>query len=298
MNIRTARSPLARLREREGPAAAGGGRVRALTRLGFDSPPSPASGRGFVCLVLAFFALPVQAAEELIPCPTCPPMAVVPAGRFVMGDAKAHAGAEKPEVTVTIPRPFALGRTEVSFDQWQACVDDGACRGDLDDHGWGRGSRPAINMTWDDAAAFTAWVGKRSGLTCRLPAEAEWEYAARAGTTTGFWWGNAAGTGNANCRDCQGGTDHPYGSRPAASFKPNPWGLYDMNGNVWEWTGDCWTPNHASASTEDPRTCRDRVIKGGSWYYFSTMSRASARAKNDARVWSYNIGLRVLCELP
>jgi len=253
--------------------------------------------------VFLLLALPVQASEALIPCPICPPMVVVPAGRFVMGDAKAHAEAEKPEIAVTILHPFALGRTEVSFDQWQPCVEDGACRGGQDDHGWGRGSRPVINVTWDDAAAFAAWVGKRSGLTCRLPREAEWEYAARAGTTTGFWWGNAAGTGNANCRDCQGAGPPPYGSQPTASFKPNPWGLYDMNGNVWEWTADCWTPNHASAVPatafpNSPATCRDRVIKGGSWYYFSAMSRASARARNDARVWSYNIGLRVLCELP
>ncbi|MDO8608554.1 MAG: SUMF1/EgtB/PvdO family nonheme iron enzyme [Phaeospirillum sp.] len=255
--------------------------------------------KGFAILaVLLLTAPPVLAAEELAPCPTCPPMVVIPAGSFVMGDAKTHARSEKPEIAVTIPRSFALGRTEVSFDQWQACVDDGGCRGGQDDHGWGRGRRPAINMTWDDANAFTAWVAKRSGLACRLPSEAEWEYAARAGTTTGFWWGESAGKGNANCRDCLGDKDHPYGSRPAASFKPNPWGLYDMNGNVWEWTADCWTPDHATPATEDRQTCRDRVIKGGSWYYFSTMSRASARAKNDARVWSYNIGLRVLCDLP
>ena len=255
-------------------------------------------GSSGFALLLTLLAPSAQAAEELIPCPNCPPMVVVPAGHFIMGDAKAHAAAEKPEVPVTIPKPFALGRTEVSFDQWQACVDDGACRGPLDDHEWGKGKRPAINMTWDEANAFAAWVGKRSGLVCRLPSEAEWEYAARAGTRTAFWWGNATGNGNANCRDCAGDKDHPYGSKPVASFKPNPWGLYDMNGNVWEWTTDCWTPSHSTLSTEDPKTCRDRVIKGGSWYYFSTMSRASARAKNDGRVWSYNIGLRVLCELP
>ena len=272
-------------------------RVCRQSRRGSNfSPMNIFIGSSVLTLLLALMALPAQAAADITPCPTCPPMVVVPAGHFIMGDAKADA--ERPAVAVTIARPFALGRTEVSFDQWQACVDDGACRGGLDDHGWGRGSRPAINMTWADAAGFAAWVGKRSGLVCRLPAEAEWEYAARAGTTTGFWWGDAAGTGNANCRDCLGGKDHPYGSRPAASFKPNPWGLYDMNGNVWEWTADCWTPDHAAAAAEDPKTCRDRVIKGGSWYYFSAMSRASARARNDARVWSYNIGLRVLCELP
>ncbi|WP_173982713.1 SUMF1/EgtB/PvdO family nonheme iron enzyme [Magnetospirillum sp. SS-4] len=249
-------------------------------------------------LPLSGAVLPAQAAEMLVPCPGCPPMAIVPAGDFIMGDARTAAKSEKPEVAVGIPRRFALGVTEVSFDQWQACADDGACRGGLDDHGWGRGERPAINMTWEEAAAFAAWVGRRSGLACRLPDEAEWEYAARAGTRTGFWWGDQTGDGNANCRDCSAAIDHPYGSVPVASYPPNPWGLHDMNGNVWEWTRSCWTATHAAPSGEDAATCRDRVIKGGSWYYFSTMSRASARARNDGRAWSYNIGLRVLCELP
>ncbi|MBI3445450.1 MAG: SUMF1/EgtB/PvdO family nonheme iron enzyme [Magnetospirillum sp.] len=245
-------------------------------------------------LLVLVTAFPASAEERV--CPQCPPMVRIPAGSFLMGDDKAFLANEKPAVTVTIARPFLMSATEITFDQWQDCVTAGACRGGQDDHQWGKGKRPVINMTWDDARAYAAWVGHGAGLACRLPTEAEWEYAARAGTSTGFWWGDQAGEGRLNCRDCLG-KEPPYGSRPAASFKPNPWGLFDMNGNVWEWTADCWTPNHSTPPAHDP-ACRDKVIKGGSWYYFSGMSRASARARNDATVWSYNIGVRVLCEEP
>ncbi|WP_096701741.1 SUMF1/EgtB/PvdO family nonheme iron enzyme [Magnetospirillum sp. 15-1] len=247
-------------------------------------------------VLLLPLALPATAGEWR-PCPQCPPMVGIPAGTAMMGDDGSNFANEKPAVPVTISRPFALSATEVTFDEWQKCVAAKACKGGQDDHTWGRGKRPVINITWDDARAYAAWVGKSSGLTCRLPSEAEWEYAARAGTSTGYWWGEEAGNDRLNCRDCLG-KEPPYGSRPARSFPPNPWGLYEMNGNVWEWTADCWTPDHSSPAATGDNACRDKVVKGGSWYYFSAMSRASARAKNDAAVWSYNIGIRVLCELP
>ncbi|SEH42790.1 formylglycine-generating enzyme family protein [Magnetospirillum fulvum] len=210
------------------------------------------------------------------PCPSCPPLAIVPAA------------------PPAIPHPFALTRTEISFDQWRACVAERACPGGQDDHGWGRGHRPVINVTWDDATAYAGWLGAKLGRVCRLPTEVEWEHAARAGTTTGFWWGESPDRGRANCRDCLGDTP-PYGTRPVASFAANPWGLYDMNGNVWEWTASCARPISDRGNGAE---CRDRVIKGGSWYYYSKMSRAESRASNDSRQWSYNIGIRVLCEIP
>ncbi|CAA7616624.1 conserved exported hypothetical protein [Candidatus Terasakiella magnetica] len=256
-----------------------------------------APGAAVLAVALLLAAPPAGAAvEEFSACADCPPMVVVPAGSFIMGDNKGHSAAERPTVSIRFPRPFALGRTEVTFDQWQLCVDAGACRGGQDDHEWGRGKRPVINVTWADARAYAAWIGKKSGLACRLPSESEWEYAARAGTTTGFWWGDTPGGDKANCRDCLG-KEPPYGSKPVGSFAANPWGLYDMNGNVWEWVEDCWTPDHVTPAPADTATCGERVTKGGSWYYFSAMSRASARAKMDSRVWSYNIGIRVLCEI-
>jgi len=246
--------------------------------------------------LLLLLPLP-SSAEEWRPCPQCPHMVSIPVGTALMGDDKAKFANEKPAVPVTIPRPFALSATEISFDDWQACVAAKACRGGQDDHTWGKGKRPVINVTWDDARAYAAWVGTSSSLACRLPTEAEWEYAARAGTPSGYWWGEAVGNDRLNCRDCLG-KEPPYGSKPVRSFPPSPWGLYEMNGNVWEWTADCWTPDHSKPAAGSDESCRDKVVKGGSWYYFSAMSRASARAKNDAAVWSYNIGVRVLCELP
>lgn len=254
--------------------------------------------RQFPALLLASLLLaPPTRAEEWKPCPACPAMVTVPAGDGVMGDDGSKFANEKPAVPVRFERPFALSATEITFDDWRECVKAGACKGGQDDHGWGRGKRPVINVTWNEAQGYAAWVGRQGGLACRLPTEAEWEYAARAGTKTGFWWGEEAGRGRLNCRDCLG-PEPPYGSKPARSFPPNPWGLYEMNGNHWEWTADCWTPDHSRPAATNDSTCRDKVIKGGSWYYFSAMSRASARARNDATVWSYNIGLRVLCELP
>lgn len=252
--------------------------------------------RRFALALLLLTTAPSAGAEEWRPCPQCPPMVRIPAGQSVMGDDRAKFANEKPAVPVTISRPFALSATEITFDEWQACVDAKACKGGQDDHTWGKGKRPVINMTWDDARAYAAWVGSSSGLVCRLPTEAEWEYAARSGASTGYWWGEDAGQGRLNCRDCLG-KEPPYGSKPVRTFPPSPWGLYEMHGNVWEWTSDCWTPDHTKPAGTDP-SCRDKVVKGGSWYYFSAMSRASARSKNDAAVWSYNIGVRVLCELP
>jgi len=225
-----------------------------------------------ISLAVMLASVPADAAgPDALPCPLCPSLARIPAA------------------PPTIPHPFALTRTEITFAQWQSCVADHACRGGQDDHGWGRGRRPVINVTWDDANAYAGWLGAQLGRVCRLPTETEWEHAARAGTTTAFWWGETPERNRANCRDCLG-EKPPYGTSPAASFAANPWGLFDMNGNVWEWTASCGTTG------AEGQPCRDRVIKGGSWYYFSPMSRADSRAVNDSRQWSYNIGVRVLCE--
>lgn len=179
-----------------------------------------------------------------------------------------------------------VSRSELTFRQYQACVSAGSCRGGQDDHGWGRDDRPAINVSWNDARDYAAWLSLVGGRACRLPTEAEWEHAARGGAVSDFWWGNDHGEGMANCRDCNA---HPiYGTTPAGRFPANPYGLVDMNGNVWEWTEDCWQSG--------PGPCRQRVIKGGSWYYYSANATVRARARNDAGQGSYNIGIRVVCE--
>lgn len=187
---------------------------------------------------------------------------------------------------VAVPTETGAGhwfsRSEITFDQWQVCVTAGACRGGQDDHGWGRGTRPVINVNWADAHAYARWLSTVSGHSCRLPTEAEWEQAASGGSTTAYWWGDTPASGMANCRDCN--PQPIYGSMPAGSFPANPYGLVDMNGNVWEWTEDCWNG-----------ACAQRVIKGGSWYYYSANATVRARSRNDAALGSYNIGVRVLC---
>jgi formylglycine-generating enzyme required for sulfatase activity len=187
-----------------------------------------------------------------------------------------------------------VSHSEISFEDWAICAKHGQCRPVLDDHGWGKGRRPVINVSWQDAQLYAKWVSRQSGLTCRLPWEREWEAAARAGTATAFWWGDDPHANLANCRDC--GPAPVYGSLPAGSFPANPWGLVDMNGNVWEWTQDCWSADRTGPVDRDLAACPQRVIKGGSWYYYSANARWDARARNDGRLGSYNIGIRLVCE--
>ena len=237
-------------------------------------------------------------------CPECPELAVVPAGIYIMG-LNGKSKKSKPPHRVNITKPFALGRFEVTFDQWQACVDDDGCKREPDDHKWGREGRPIINITWFDAKRYLEWISKKTGKTYRLPTEAEWEYADRAGTTSTWWWGDEVGNNNANCKDCKsewsdGGTQ-PHGTAPVGSFKPNPFGIHDTAANVFEWVEDCWNKSHENAPTDGTaRTqgnCRYRVIRGGSFYYYSKVARADYRAKNPPGVKSYWLGFRVLREL-
>jgi len=232
-------------------------------------------------------------------CDVCPEMVPITPGKFLMG-TEGGDKREAPIHEVTLTKPYALSRTEVTFDHWEACRQAGACKRDPDDHKWGKKGMPVVNIDYQDALDYAAWLSEKTGETYRLPNEAEWEFAAKAGTTTKYWWGDKVGKGNANCRKC-GTPWSGKGSAPVASFKPNPFGLYDMNGNVWEWVADCWNPNHNGAFS-DGRTrtsgnCKVRIIRGGSWYYFPKLSRAAYRFKNDVRVFSYNIGFRVLKEL-
>ena len=208
---------------------------------------------------------------------------------------------EGPAHRVTITRPFAVGVYEVTFDNWQACFDDGGCAAIPDDHKWGKGRRPVINVNWQEAQDYLEWLSQKTRQRYRLPSEAEWEYVARAGTTSNYWWGDEIGENLGNCRDCKSQWGK-HGSAPVGSFSPNPFGLYDVHGNEWEWMLDCWTPNQIDAPTDgSARTdgdCGSRVMRSGSWYYFSKNMRSSWRFKNDARVKSYGIGMRVLRELP
>lgn len=241
-----------------------------------------------------------QPGEVFRDCAACPELVEVPAGRYVMGTHAERYPAERPAHLVTIARPFAIGRYEVTFDEWQACAADGGCSRDPDDHKWGRGRRPVINISWLEAVGYVEWLSRKTGKAYRLPTEAEWEYVARAGTATEYWWGDDPGQGRANCRNC--GPDVSHQSVPVGSFAPNPLGLFDVHGNVWEWVQDCWHPTHegapkdGSARLNEP--CHERVTRSGSWYYVDTNARAAYRSKFPAGAFSYGIGLRVVRELP
>jgi formylglycine-generating enzyme required for sulfatase activity len=189
----------------------------------------------------------------------CPTMVMVPAGNFMMGSPEGLGDdTERPHHKVTISKPFAVGRSEVTFAQWDACVAAGACP-NAPDSGWGRGERPVINVSWDDARQYTVWLARVTSKDYRLLSEAEWEYAARAGTTTAYSWGDKVvngnanrlvdgvttaaslrdemGGGNANCGECGSQWDDKQ-TAPVGSFKPKAFGLHDMHGNAWEWVED------------------------------------------------------------
>ncbi|MCY4211603.1 MAG: SUMF1/EgtB/PvdO family nonheme iron enzyme [Gammaproteobacteria bacterium] len=196
-------------------------------------------------------------------------MVSIPAGTFRMGDLSgAGDNDELPVHSVTV-LAFKLSKYEVTFDQWDTCVMDGGCNDySPDDEDWGRGNRPVINVSWDDVQSFIDWLNARTGGNYRLPTEAEWEYAARAGTTTEYSWGDDIGSNRANCDNDDCGDSYDY-TAPVGSFPANPWGLHDMHGNVWEWVQDCSNNNYEGAPTDGNAwtsgDCSLRVIRGGSW---------------------------------
>ncbi len=232
-------------------------------------------------------------------CPKCPEMVYVPPGSYIMGTDNGEK-TERPAHKVVISKAFAIGKYEVTFDEWQACLDEKACKRLPDDHKWGRGRRPVINISWFEANDYLRWLSTKTSHKYRLPSEAEWEYAARGGTNSEYSWGNKIGNKKANCRNCTKEISHQ--TYPVGSFEPNPFGLYDVHGNVWEWVQDCWNPNYIDApndgSARQTKDCRRRVTRSGSWYYFSKDLRSRYRAKYMAMAFSYGIGFRALRELP
>jgi len=213
-------------------------------------------------------------------CASCPEMVVVPAGRFTMGSNDFNE--EKPPHEVTIPQPLAVGRFEVTFDEWDACVAHGGCKPVPDDMAWGRGTRPVINVAWQDAKAYVEWIAKLTGKPYRLLTEAEWEYAARAGNDQVYSWGDEIGNMNANCNGC-GGELGGQKTAPVGSFPANAFGLHDMHGNVWEWVEDLWHANYEGAPTDGSEWVKGgdatrRVLRGGSWLTGPQYVRAASRS--------------------
>ena len=233
-------------------------------------------------------------------CPECPEMVVVQAGSFLMGSPSHEAGRgndEGPRHRVTIARPFAVGKYEVTFAEWDACVADGGCGGHRPgDEGWGRGRRPVINVSWDDAKAYVRWLNRKTGKQYRLPSEAEWEYAARAGTTTRYNWGDDIGRNRANCNGCGSRWDRKQ-TGPVGSFRANVFGLHDVHGNVREWVEDCWKGSYEGAPSDgSARTggdCGSRVLRGGSWIRLPRFLRSASRLRYRAGNRNNISGFRV-----
>jgi formylglycine-generating enzyme required for sulfatase activity len=250
----------------------------------------------------------------------CPDMVVVPAGPFAMGSLRTNKKArpnELPQHPVTIAKPFAVSKFELTFAEWDACIAGGGCGGyKPNDLGWGRREQPVIYVSWDDAQQYVAWLSKMTGKPYRLLTEAEYEYVTRAGKTTEYPWGNDIKLNDAvmaNCNGCGSKWDNqqtvPVGSFTAdgfvGSFPPNAFGLYDMVGNVWEWVEDCYHPSYevdtpqgkvdapADGSVWTRENCNDRVVRGGSWLASPDLLRSADRDRYDSGSRGSALGFRV-----
>jgi formylglycine-generating enzyme required for sulfatase activity len=226
----------------------------------------------------------------------CPTMIVIPGGRFTMGSPDTDEDRKKnegPQHEVTFSKPFAVGKTDVTFAQWDMCAAARACP-KLSDSGWGRDDRPVIQVTWEEAKGYVTWLKRMTGKEYRLLSEAEWEYAARAGTTSIYPWGDEFGKGNANCNGCGGEWEK---TSRVGSFKPNAFGLYDMHGNVWQWVEDCYHESYQGAPTDGSAWIKDcwgpsHVFRGGSWLAVPQSARSASRMRmSDVR--ANDIGFRV-----
>jgi formylglycine-generating enzyme required for sulfatase activity len=227
-------------------------------------------------------------------CSQCPEIVLVPAGAFMMGSTEFFE-FEGPVHQVRIAKPFYIGRNEVTFDEWDACVADGGCQYRPNDRGWGRGLRPVSDIDWNDANVYISWLSRKTGRTYRLPSESEWEYAARAGTTANYPWGTTFEKDKANCLGCN--AQQLSRTTNIGTFPANPFGLFDMAGNAAEWVEDCWHPNYKGAPSDGSAwvtpQCGERVLRGGSFNNDPRYLRTAARFKYDYDVRFYTNGFRI-----
>jgi formylglycine-generating enzyme required for sulfatase activity len=231
----------------------------------------------------------------------CPDMVVIQAGSFLMGSPPTEQGRdsnEGPQHQVTIAKPFAVSKFQLTFDEWDTCVARGDCVQHPSDAGWGRGQRPVIYVSWEDAQQYVAWLSKVTGKPYRLLTEAEYEYAARGGRVpqTVYPWGNDIGRNNASCKGCGSQWDNMQ-TAPVGSFDANGFGLYGMVGNVYEWVEDCFHPNYNGAPTDGSAwtgaNCLYRVVRGGSWFYGPVIIRSAYREKGPPDGRHGDLGFRV-----
>jgi formylglycine-generating enzyme required for sulfatase activity len=279
----------------------------AIARLKHAAPSAPAvAARPTLSPVTPPSAnpIPTSPGQTFRDCPDCPEMVMIPAGSFTQGSPPSEVSRgnnEGPQRRVAVSA-FALSKTTVTFAEWDACVAAGGCRGYRpDDSGWGRGSRPVINVGWGDAQSYVQWLSRKTGKRYSLPSESQWEYAARAGTTTTYHSGDAIGRANANCRDCGSQWDGKQ-TAPVASFRPNSFGLHDMAGNVRQWTADCSNENYNGAPTDGSAwtagNCGERMLRGSSWNSVRQIARSAQRMGIRPVVQSDGVGFRLARMLP
>ncbi len=232
-----------------------------------------------------------------------PEMVIVPAGSFRMGSLQGGGDEdEKPVHAVKFAKPFAMGRYEVTFDEYDRFA-QASGRKRPGDNGWGRGRNPVINVSWRDAIAYLGWLSKQTGQRYRLPTEAEWEYAARAGSDYKYAWGNDIERNRANCIGCSSQWDGKQ-TAPVGSFEPNRFGLHDTIGNVWEWVADCWRPNYKRVRAETSGwlrvgsgNCSRRMRRGGSWDDYPNYVRVANRGRGAPDYRNFNVGFRLARDL-
>ena len=232
-------------------------------------------------------------------CDECPELVVVPAGTFRMGDLSGGGDVDEgPVRTVDLARHFALARYETTFAEWDTCAAAGACRRGVSDIGLGRDRRPVMLVTWRDAQDYVRWLSGLTGKAYRLPSEAEWEYAARAGSATRFPWGDEVGHGLANCEECGMPWEDPR-TAPVGSFPANAFGVHDMVGNVYEWVADCGresydgAPSDGSVQAPGEGACAWRMMRGGSWCSLPRASRPANRVRVPDAFHDIHVGFRV-----
>lgn len=275
-----------------------------------------------LCLAATTHAQDAKPGATFKDCPTCPDMVVLPAGEFEMGSPAAESGQtdEKPVHVVKFAKPFAIGKFELTFDQWDACTADAKCP-KIDDEGVGRGIMPVINVDWTDAQIYVTWLSQKTGKKYRLPSEAEWEYAARGGTTTPWYWG-VSETSEGSPRACEYANVHDFTSKeahpmyvwsnhpcadgfaevaPTGKLKPNAYGLHDMSGNVREWVEDCHRGGYAGAPADgsawQDANCAKRIVRGGGWIDGFQTVRSAYRHTFEGPHRSYQVGVRVVREM-
>ena len=240
---------------------------------------------------------PWRPGEAFQDCPTCPEMVVLPAGTFRMGcvSGRQCVDDELPVHGVRVAS-LVLSKYEVTFEEYNRFA-AATGRRQPSDWGWGGGSRPVTGVSWEDAAAYANWLSDETGQRYRLPSEAEWEYAARAGTRTAYGWGQNIGRNRANCDGCGSRWDNDE-AVPVGSFAPNAWSLHDMHGNVSEWVADCWHESYAGGPLSGSAwlsggDCGRRVLRGGSWLGDAVNLRSAKRGRIDIGLRYSHVGFRV-----